>query len=196
MRFANNRYVRDNTKKLILKVMENDTDRTFELAAARIDFPDMSVAVLKKMGDNSMLDFDIADATRVVTYAAFGAKDKTIGVYDINYYLLAFEQLKEIADNLTIDNMESRQFIIKFDKIHCFQDIHILIRNDKVKVITNMRSCNLQRNFLTDAYISYIIGFTVMQRMKQIYMNSKSCKQVTKNVDVIMNIGSLHIFKV
>ena len=114
----------------------------------------------------------------------------TYGPYEMTKYHNIFDNLREAMQNLITDNINTRRCVIQFDKEHCFQNIQFLIRNNKLIVICNMRSCNVIDNFKSDIYICSILA----DRFKKLYVNMFS-KSLEQTHDIIMNIGSLHRFK-
>lgn len=112
------------------------------------------------------------------------------GPYEMTKYHNIFDNLREAMQNLITDNINTRRCVIQFDKEHCFQNIQFLIRNNKLIVICNMRSCNVIDNFKSDIYICSLLA----DRFKKIYANMFS-KSLEQTHDICMNIGSLHIIK-
>lgn len=137
--------------------------------------------------------FDIEDAIAICLlstskYASVLHPDFAIGSYIVSHYSDAFAQLKELISSINNQNIESRQFIVKFDKAHCFQSIQFLIREKHVIAICNMRSCNYIENFFTDAFIVGDMAQQVADKITILYGD-------TPEIAVCMHIGSLHIFR-
>lgn len=122
----------------------------------------------------------------------YDVKNKTegkYGPYDMKYYHDIFDKLESAIDLLVTDNINTRRCIIQFDKDHCFQYIQFLIRDNKLTVICNMRSCNVEDNYKSDIFICSILA----DKLKEIYAN-KFRTTLHQTHDIIMNVGSLHAF--
>ena len=88
-------------------------------------------------------------------------KNKTNGIYgpyDMTKYHDIFDKLDNAIELLSTDNINTRRAILQFDKEHCFQYIQFLIRNNKLTVICNMRSCNVNENYKSDIFICSILA--------------------------------------
>lgn len=131
----------------------------------------------------------LAYAYDIFENAMAGKSDKIVGTYNIGRYTGMFAAIQQIADNLTIDKIESRQFSVVVEANHCFQSIQLLIRENDIYAIANMRSCNLEVNFLLDAFLTYKCGTLLAAACF-----NKNLKKINA-INLIMNIGSFHIFK-
>jgi hypothetical protein len=181
-----------------------DTGKTFENVGYVFDF---------KSNDEMFTDndhFSKHQASNFMTFLQSNAQMPSyrknpcgmkMGVYDSRYYDGMMSQMMELIKLSTTDDFDmlSRQYVIQFDKTHCFQTIQFLIRNivaddkkqhDVITVITNMRSCNIVKNFEMDCYISHYLG----QLLKEQLVRNNAISDDAA-VIVRMHFGSLHIFK-
>lgn len=109
---------------------------------------------------------------------------RVIGHYIIDKYTFLNKELEYIINRFEENGKETRQAIISFPREHCFESIQFLHRQNKLITIVNMRSCNFEANFVGDIYLAFRLSKTVASRVK-LY---------TKQIDIHMNVGSLHIF--
>lgn len=177
------------------KIMRCETPTTHEWVGAHLTFKDLNEVKLFKL--MKVKNYDKANK---VVLAIFADKlDEEIKPYIISDYADILPQIVSIVNS--IDKCEkpiqSRQFIITFKPLHCFQSIQFLIRSSGITVISAMRSCNFIDNFWIDLYLSYSLGELLLQMLKVGDVGNKNLSNVCTNpkVCVIMNIGSLHIFK-
>jgi hypothetical protein len=166
-------------------IMKGETSETYELISPQIQFMDLDDVAFKVMG------LDLAEAYSIVSNAIKGDSEVEIGPYKIYAYIDMFEQLRKIKTRV-VNDPESRQYVITFEASHCFQTIQILVRDKEIFVVVNMRSCNFKTHLLMDAFISYMCGVYVSDELK--YQNH-SLDYFVDKIHVVMNIGSLHIFK-
>lgn len=136
--------------------------------------------------DSSSLEFTVGkDAVSCAKILYNAAKDagKSVkivnGIYIVEDYVDLVKKAEDYKKNGTGSN---RNTIIYFKPNHCFQSMQFMKGNDSGKVIVNMRSCNLTENFLIDLALSWIVADKVFN-----YEYSE--------IDVIMNIASLHILE-
>ena len=162
----------------------DETKQTFEMSAVQVMLKNMCADMFKLVHG-----FDLTVPIRCFTYAGLGMDYMKIGVYDVSKYINMIEQVRVIANSLDRNSLESRQLIVQFETIHCFQHIQFLIRNDNLTVIASMRSCNFETHFCNDAMLTYMCG----RLLADILERRQIC--TINNIDVIMQIGSLHIFK-
>lgn len=163
--------------------MRHQTPTTFEAVGVSIKFENVDEVLFKELG------LKLYDGYAIMGHLIRGDTDMVIGPYKINQYIDMYNQLNSLSDDITEVDIWSRQFIISFPPIHCFQSIQFLFRGSEVTVIINMRSCNFKENFLMDMFIGYYCGLTLAQTAEE---NNKC---TIDKIHVIMNIGSLHIFK-
>lgn len=166
-------------------IMNNQTSTTYELICPQIQFMELSDKAFEEMG------LDLGTAYSIVSNAISGNDKVIIGPYQIHAYVDMFKQLEQLKKSINRENCESRQFIIRFGRLHCFQTIQILIRDNEVFAVANMRSCCFDTHLLTDAFMTYMCGVYVAD---EIFDKGVTGGESLK-VNVIMNIGSLHIFK-
>lgn len=84
---------------------------------------------------------------------------------------------------------ETRQMVVQFDKLHCFQYIQFLVRGDSLYVLCSMRSCNFKKNLKEDVLLTAILA----ENVKSVLENQLDIS--LKDIIIRFNIGSLHIFK-
>lgn len=169
-------------KDIEKNIMKHETPTTFEAVGAHFKLKDLTNEAFKELGLN------MTDAYNIVKYATCG-EETSVGPYIISHYIDMFKQLKNLSEVITEGDIWSRQYVIQFPAIHCFQSIQFLFRDNEVFVVVNMRSCNFRKNFLMDVFLSYYCGVTLAQAIEEKY----ECTM--DRIHVIMNIGSLHIFK-
>lgn len=167
-------------------IMQGETETTYEAINVRVSLGGVDVMLFQYADLIEFLGFNHGKAQDFVWHAIKGS-DVTVGPYIASYYWDAFEQARQIGSQLLSgeQSYESRQLIIGFPKIHCFQNIQILFRHNAINVIANMRSCNYEVNFMTDLYICYMVAEVLMC----------ACRCTKRQINVMMNIGSLHIYK-
>ncbi len=163
-------------------ILKNETPTTFEAVGAHFKLKDLDDNFFKELGLN------MVDAYNIVKYATH-CEETSVGPYIISHYVDMFKQLENLSEVITEGDIWSRQYVIQFPAIHCFQTIQFLFRGNEVHVVVNMRSCNFRKNFLMDVFLSYYCGITLAQAIEEKY------KCTMDRIHVIMNIGSLHIFK-
>lgn len=160
-----------------------ETSSTRELIGERV--------VVSNGGYDEIAKSYAADGNIVLKllYCSIAKKVTKAGPFLTHHYFDMFKQLSGICNyikgsmNDQPEVLESRQFIIKFEPKHCFQSMQFLLRGDTVYIISNMRSCNFKKNLLYDVLLSALCANMVKQIVQ------------AKGICVIMNIGSLHIFK-
>ncbi len=162
---------------------ENKVRDTLELTNFSCDFDDITTTeIIKTFGINRDLiqnfEYDVRNKT-----------EGFYGPYVMNKYHDIFDKVHETVKYLIDDCIETRRCIIQFDKEHCFQNIQFLIRNNKLKVICNMRSCNAKDNFKEDVYICSLLADEFKNEYIRLF---KTALNTTH--DIHMNIGSFHIF--
>ena len=170
-------------KTLKRKILRNETPKTYELVASRFKLTNI------KKDDFDYFGLDKKKREMIVDGISSGRNIK-VGPYQLCEYFDMFMQLDGIAQSLYLKNLWSRQHVITFRKLHCFQNIQFLFRDEKVIVVVNMRSCNYVDNLLMDIYLATFCGHHLM-----CFVNEFNTYCTFNQVDVIMNIGSLHIFK-
>lgn len=166
------------------QIMKFETPTTYEAVGVHFKLKNADISMFKCLG------LDLAQAYSIVDNAKNGNSKAIIGPYKIEHYVDIFKQLENLSEMITEDNIWSRQFIIQLPAIHCFQSIQFIMRNDALHIVVNMRSCNFKVNLITDIFISYYCGETLAQLMEEKFNGYTFDK-----IHVIMNIGSLHIFK-
>lgn len=162
------------------RMIRHETPTTFE-----------AVGVQAALMDASDSDFpqDIKqECDRLLKYISGGQTDKAVGPYIVSHYIDMIKQLGELLHKILLEDEWSRQHIISFPKKHCFQYIQFLIRGNNVHVLANMRSCDFEKNFVHDLYLSYYCGKVIAELLGLLVK-----KRYT--VNVLMTIGSLHIYK-
>lgn len=167
-------------------ILQHETETTFEAINVGISIGGVDGNLFRYADLIKFPGFKHDQARQFIWNAIKGA-DITIGPYIASYYWDLFNQAREIGTQLItgMQGQESRQLVISFPKLHCFQSIQILLRHNAINVITTMRSCNYDENFMTDIFISYMVGEVI-----------RSCSGCTTNhINVMMSIGSLHIYK-
>lgn len=159
------------------------TKETYETTAIMLEFKNMCYSMLEQLGS------DIYLVHNMMEKAHTGDKQSKIGPYEVLHYIDLATQLNELSSSIYLDNIESRQFVIKFPSIHCFQTIQFIIREDKLLAIANMRSCNFKSHLLLDIALTFYCAKYIQTKL--------ALKEICtiNSIDVIMNIGSLHIFK-
>lgn len=114
-----------------------------------------------------------------------------VGPYITEKYFLLIPDLKEAVTQLKLDCKESRRCVITFPKEHCFQSIQFLLRENTVRVVCFMRSCDAIKNlpydlwlcsFLADMFAYYVEGAAIAARPY-------------KQHRITMSFGSLHVYK-
>ena len=171
----------DIEKNILKHELKHATPTTFEAVGAHFKLKDLDDSFFKELGLN------MVDAYNIVKYATYG-EETSVGPYIISHYVDMFKQLENLSDVITEGNIWSRQHVIQFPAIHCFQSIQFLFRDNEANVVVNMRSCNYRKNFLMDVFLSYYCGITLAKAIEEKY------KCTMDRIHVIMNIGSLHIF--
>ena len=111
------------------------------------------------------------------------------GAYQMKRYSDVFDKIKVALEQIKLDNIFTRRCIIQFDIDHCFQNIQFLIRENKLHVICNMRSCNAVVNYKADIYICSVLADNFKKELRKM-----TNVQLDETHDITMNIGSLHIF--
>jgi len=171
------------------EIMKNETSDTYEATGIRISIGDVRGMLFEYANQVEFPGF-VYDEIFPVIEAAFHDRPTVIkGPYNSDYYAPAFKQVFEIGDQIRNKEkpVQSRQFVVQFNKDHCFQNIQFIFRGDTLLVIVNMRSCNFEENFMCDIYIAWFLAETLKAHSG---MNYKPWQ-----IDIVMNIGSLHIFK-
>lgn len=192
MLFKNTSNLSTRLSSLKLLIKKNETESTYEKINATLSFPEFNVDIFKTLKRNDVAQFNLNNAAFIAMHAFLGNSKKQIGVYQLDKYVPAYNQLKEIWKQIGSNEkpIDSRQFIIEFEKLHCFQTIQFLFRNRKLIVIANMRSCNFEVNLLTDLFLLYHMGYlTFLESCSNYNLD------IIDAIDIKMNIGSLHIFK-
>jgi hypothetical protein len=174
--------LKDLLRDIELAIIKYDTPTTFELVGAHYKLREVDMETFIDLG------LDIEMAHKMIKMSIYEIPGQ-VGPYHTQYYIDMFKQLENLCTNLTEASIESRQFTITFPAKHCFQSIQVLFRGENVYCIAYMRSCNFKKNFLMDAYLTYYCGLC----MKNHIQPYRGCTNA--NFHVIMNIGSLHIFK-
>lgn len=172
-------------------ILKHDvTPTTYELLGVCMAFDNMS---FKDLVDGGL---DVALAHKL--HEAFIKEDVTAVCdhYVMADYSRMFVDLHKILTRIEwadFDDIYNRQMIIQFPADHCVQYMQFLVRSlDRESItlfaINNMRSCNFEYNFLPDAYIAYMCAHAISEKiMRAHYVHTK--------INVVMQIGSLHIFK-
>lgn len=179
----------DNASKILALrdiIMMGETSDTYEAIGVSLALTDVKESLFHDERIVELSNFNHDKVQSFLDHAAKGS-DTTIGPYTSSFYFDMFNQLFELAGKIENGNvpLDSRQLVIQFPKLHCFQSIQILIRGQEITVISNMRSCNYEDNFVTDVYLTYTLG----------KMLRNLCGYTNHKIHVIMHIGSLHIFK-
>jgi hypothetical protein len=117
--------------------------------------------------------------------AAWGGK---CGPYDARYYYDLCSKLRNVEWNIEDDGFETRRCIIRFPYEHCFNTIQFLVRENKVTVVCQMRSCNVVDNLLYDAFICSLLA-------DRFILDMLPYKDFPNEVNILMQFGSLHLFK-
>lgn len=168
------------------QIMGSDTLTTFEAINVGVRIEDVDDMLFQYADLVKFPGFDHGDAQTFVWHAIKGA-NLTVGPYIASYYWDLFEQARRLAWTMKSNAkpIESRQLMITFMKSHCFQSIQVLFRNGTIHLIATMRSCNYEANFMNDLFICYNVG--------QVIRGVMGC--TNSPINVMMNIGSLHIYK-
>ena len=93
---------------------------------------------------------------------------------EIDKYFSIFQKLQEAMQVFVTDNQFTRRCISQFDKEHCFQNIQFLVRNNKLVIICNMRSCNVIENYENDILICSLLADEFKQVFKKMYPSAVS----------------------
>ena len=115
-------------------------------------------------------------------------------IYDVTlydpdkYYEYFTEALKgiELSQDKRID---SRQMIVHFEQLHCFETLQFLIRQDNLYIFCNMRSCDFKNNFAEDVLLICLLSNMIREVLRE---------QTEIDLNTIylgFNIASLHIYK-
>jgi thymidylate kinase len=131
-----------------------------------------------------------SDLFRNFKYDVDNKIDTKYGSYQINKYFGLFNRLYSAMEYLKTDNIYTRRCIISFENEHCFQNIQFIIRNNKLVVVCNMRSCNIVDNYQNDIMICSLLA----DAFKEEFHKYDKEYKLEQQHDIIMNIGSLHIF--
>jgi thymidylate synthase len=158
-------------------IMLDETKTTYEMVAASLHLKDLDHEMLKIWGLN------VIEASLIYNTMKQGLVDVEINGYITAHYVDMFNQIKTLAAEKK--DIESRQFIISFPVMHCIQSIQILYRHNRVIVILNMRSCDFKKKFLYDLFIAHSCGADLAKEMGVEY----------EQIDMVVHIGSLHIYK-
>ena len=162
---------------------EYETRDTLEVVATRWELVDVIAGSFYEAGvDKHMFQAFIEMVTRPDHV-------EMIGPFVIDDYVDAFVQLGRLIESITVENIESRQHIITFPKLHCFTSIQFMLRDYTVDAICTMRSCNALKNFMNDACLTTLMANMVLHYVRDSYIMD------ARKVNVIMQIGSLHLFK-
>ena len=128
------------------------------------------------------------------------------GLYKSKEYFDIFKQVKDFCKKIENGDQQevytelvtSRRLVHLFKPEHCFTSIQFLVRPriedpfiDEVIVIANMRSCNCADNLFTDWLICYTLG----EMVRCAFMCAFPDFLIAEGIDLVMNVGSLHIFK-
>lgn len=105
-------------------------------------------------------------------------------VYDSKYYLFLKDEIEKAKEQFVKDCAYTRRAVFAFPAIHCFDSIQVLIRDGEVITTVNMRSCNAYKNLICDLYLAYRLSCEVTREYEK-----------NANTSLVVNIGSLHIFK-
>jgi hypothetical protein len=174
--------MQDLMKRLDKKIRKLETKTTYEIPAISIEFGGVDRNEFESAG----LDCDFADTI----FASIMADHKFDDNFQLNGYIISHythikEQLHDLKALYESNGEESRQLVITFPPLHCFQYIQFMFRQNEIIVIGNMRSCDFQKKFLMDSYITYRCAVALL-----------SILELPKlDVYQVMNIGSLHIYK-
>lgn len=169
-------------KALDKKIREQETKTTYELPCIMTMFYKVNRKEFEKVG----LDVEEAEEMfcKMLDWTAYPTEESING-YIMSHYSNICPQLYKVKELYESNGAESRQLVISFPPEHCFQYIQFLFRNDEMLVIGNMRSCDFQKKFVMDTFITYRTGIQL----------AKILGVQNTNVCVTMNIGSLHIYK-
>lgn len=140
-----------------------------------------------KIKDEDFNDYNgVEDLSLIYNYIQENIENDTrvVGHYIIDKYTFLNKELDYVINRFEENSKETRQAIISFPREHCFESIQFLYRQNKLITIVNMRSCNFEANFVGDIYLAFRLSKTVVSR----------AKLDTKQIDIHINIGSLHIF--
>lgn len=130
------------------------------------------------------------DLVRNLFCASLAGKDGyKFGPYDTTHYTLLSKEIDYAVSRLKSDGPYSRQAVISFPAIHCFESIQIIIRPKRdrhiVNIIVNMRSCNVVKNFANDMFLSYMVAQEIILRafndaleMGTLYFNAGSLHKI------------------
>lgn len=114
---------------------------------------------------------------------------KNIGPYDTSKYFFLIPSLKEAVAQLKEDNYNTRRAVISFPKEHCFQSIQFLVRENTIKVVCFMRSCDVVKNFAHDVWLCYKLAEIFASYMeKTLEVSPYKCYSLD------MMFGSLHMY--
>lgn len=166
-------------------ILKNETKATYEAVGIRISM-NADEMFFQYADHIDFPGFSYSDAVQFVDDICKG-KDVVVGPYISSYYKQAFDRVQLIGKDLYAGgyDFESRRLVVDFPREHCFQNVQFLFRKNTLIVIANMRSCNYEENFMMDLFLCYSLG--------RILLNC--CRCISFPIFIIMNIGSLHIFK-
>lgn len=114
-----------------------------------------------------------------------------IGPYCSKYYTFLGDAITEASKMFTSDGPYTRRAVVTFPSSHCFSSIQVLVRPTPdghiATIIVNMRSCNVESNFIDDMLLSHMLGKLMLDR-------GFGYGHGVKIKDLAINIGSLHRF--
>lgn len=177
--------------KKTVDAMMNDVRQQGEPVNDTVEVIGSSSVFLNITTDEIKNTFDIdVDLFNMFKYEVVNKIDTRHGAYVIKRYFRLFEALQKAMSVLETDNLFTRRCVIKFDNAHCFQNIQFMIRNHKLVVICNMRSCNMIDNYENDILICSLLADAFKEELRK-YNNKYEIEQGS---NIIMQIGSLHYF--
>lgn len=161
-----------------------DVNGTFELVGEQLTIPLMTSEQVAEM-------FNILPQFRDrFIEDLYKFEDESLGPYRTKYYFFMIPALMIAMKSFKEDCNDTRRCVIKFPVNHCFQSIQFLIRDNTVNIVCNMRSCNAIANLPTDIWICAFLGDSLSRKFNDMYEGS-----LYSSYKIIMNIGSLHVFK-
>lgn len=157
-----------------------------ELVFFRSKWESISLNTFEDMG------VDLDKCIRI-TRMIFDEQSDAEGVYIREHYDSLREQVSRLGAQIREKGAFSRQFIITFDSMHCFQSIQLMYRDGKAIAHASMRSCNFDKNFIYDLFITYYVVGVFKRHIEDLLMHTGAKSMIEK--EVIMTIGSLHILE-
>lgn len=155
---------------------------TYEFANTRIvmtEIPSDYQSFFEKAGASIK---EVGDLVKAITD---GDDNHITEIYDSKHYTFLLKEIYGAFKHFVDDSYQTRRAVIAFPASHCFDSIQVLLRDNGIIITVNMRSCNAYKNLANDAFLVYLL----------VTFGLRSLLRKQGNVSMIMNIGSLHVFK-